>query len=224
MRGSILLTLISIFAASSALSAQPSFSSQQLASLKQGEVLLQPYDQQRSGVSVRVSLLIKAPAQSIWGVITSCESSYVYVKGIRQCEVLEETATMARFTQQVKVSWITPRYDYLIEAQRQPYTKIHFHQVEGDLERMEGSWYFQEVDVQTTEGGSDTVILLTHELSVKTHLPVPKWLVRRTMRKDLPDMMRCVRGMVGGSVQPEQASVDKQSCPKPKRKTRHKDA
>ena len=62
----------------------------------------------------------------------------------------------------------------------------------GDLKSMEGGWRFQG-------GENEDGIVVTHEIRVRPKLPVPRWLLRRSMRKDVPDMLACLRGLTNGS-------------------------
>jgi hypothetical protein len=56
-------------------------------------------------------------------------------------------------------------------------------------------------------------VLVRHVLVLQPLLPAPRWLVRRNLNKDLPDMLRCIRGLANGSGTPAALDADRQSCP-----------
>ena len=72
--------------------------------LVDGEILLLEVDSSESGGSARVQVLVQAPVKSVWDVITSCEHSFVFVDGLKSCEVIENTDNRALVHQVVKTS------------------------------------------------------------------------------------------------------------------------
>ena len=102
----------------------------------------------------------------------------------------EPGADVTTLRQSVDKGWAVPRVDYVITVRRVPFSRVDFSLVEGDLRVMEGGWRFVE---------SGDALLVTHEIRVQPAFPVPRWLLRRTLRKDLPDMLACLRGLTGGS-------------------------
>lgn len=178
-----------------------------MARLRQGEVLVENILMDESGGAARVQALFEASPEAIWGVVGSCESNFRFVDGLKECQVLAADERYARTRQVVKKNWFTPRLEYVFEAVREPYSRMVFRLLEGDLRRMEGSWRFEPL-----EGGGYT--LVTHEIQVQPKLPSPRWLVRRTMKNDMPDMLACLRALAGGSGSKEQLADDRKRCPK----------
>ncbi|NNE06494.1 MAG: hypothetical protein HKO64_12705 [Xanthomonadales bacterium] len=180
--------------------------------LKRGEIVVENARTDESGGAVRVQALLHAQWQEVWEFIADCESVFRYVDGMRQCELLdtriEGQADVSRIHQAVKKSWLTPLMEYTIEVRREPPSRVDFKLLEGDLKSMEGGWRF----VETGDG-----LLVTHEIRVRPSFPVPRWLVRRSMRKDIPDMLACLRGLVDGSG-PQARNEDLARCPKVRRK------
>jgi len=179
--------------------------------LMAGEVVVENARTDESGGAVRVQALVHAPWQDVWEFIADCDSVFRYVDGIRDCELLdtryEGQADISRIRQAVKKSWMTPLMEYIIEVRREAPSRVDFHLIEGDLKTMEGGWRFTE----TGEG-----LLVTHEIRVQPSFPVPRWLVRRSMRKDIPDMLACLRGLVDGSGDRDK-NEDIKRCPKNRR-------
>lgn len=173
-----------------------------------GEALVEYTQTEESGGAARVALVMRAPAEDLWAILLSCERSYEYVDGLRDCEVLEGDLQQALVRQSVKKHWLLPQLDYVIEFRRRPYSEIDFRKVEGDLKLLEGSWRFSDLP-----GGAG--LLVTHEIRVRPSFPVPRWLVRRSIARDVPDMLYCLRALAGGSFSAAATTVDRALCPAP---------
>lgn len=182
--------------------------------LRAGEILVENARTDESGGSVRVQALMHGNLNEFWAYIASCESVFSYVDGMRACELISvekgEGMDTTTLSQSVKKSWIVPRIDYTMEVQRYPMEKIDFRLLEGDLKEMDGGWQFE---VLPGERG----IIVTHEIHVRPSFPVPRWLIRRSMRKDIPDMLACLRGLTGGSGS-FPVEQDLKRCPKKKKR------
>lgn len=179
---------------------------EQWAGLLAGQAVVEYTRTEESGGAARVSIIMQTSAERLWDVLLSCQRSYEYVDGILACEVLEAGLQQERIRQSVKKAWFLPTLEYVIEFDRQPWSAIEFRRVEGDLKRLEGGWRFQDL----ADGGG---LLVSHEIRVQPNFPVPRWLVRRTLANDLPDMLRCLRFLAAGSVDPGQAAADREACP-----------
>jgi len=171
--------------------------------LRDGEIVLLEADSDQSGGSARVQALVLAPAESVWAVITSCEQSFVFVDGLKSCDVIEDRGDRALVHQIVKKGWLVPGQDFIFESLRKPYGEIHFNLVEGSLKEMEGRWRFEE----TAQG-----LLLDYEIRVRPSLPVPGFIVSWVMRREMPDLIACIRGLAGGSGSQERVGNDLDRC------------
>jgi ribosome-associated toxin RatA of RatAB toxin-antitoxin module len=183
----------------------------EMSRLRAGEALVEYTQTEASGGAARVTVLMHAPAEALWEVLLSCERSFEYVDGLRACEVVEGGVERARVRQSVKKSLLLPRLDYVIQFDRRPYVAIDFHKVEGDLRLLEGSWRFAPL-------ADEHAMLVTHEIRVQPSFPVPRWLVRRSIARDVPDMLLCLRALAGGSFGGQQASADRALCPRDSRR------
>jgi hypothetical protein len=175
-----------------------------LAALVKGDVVLLDTSADSSGGSARVQVLAQAPARAVWDVIISCELAFVFVEGIETCEVLESSPGRALVHQVVKKGWPIPTQDYVFESLREPYLQIRFGLVEGNLKAMEGLWRF----IELPEG-----LLVDYEVRIEPGIPAPKFLVRRNIRKNMPDLVACIRGLAGGSGSREVEVDDLDRCP-----------
>ena len=153
-----------------------------------------------------MQVLVRAPARAVWAVIMSCEQAFTFVDGMRRCEVLEESASRVLARHVVEQGWPLPTYDVVFESLKQPYRRIDFGLVEGNLESMRGSWVFDETPQGT---------LVDYQVEIRPGLPIPRFIVRRGLQHDMPDLLACVRGLAGGSLSAAGADRDLASCPGP---------
>jgi ribosome-associated toxin RatA of RatAB toxin-antitoxin module len=188
----------------SALSAADGPDPETLGMLLAGEIVAFDTKSDESGASARMQLLVQAPPQAIWNVIISCELAFVFVDGLTHCEVLEEAGDRALVHQVVKRGWPIPTQDFTFESLRQPYSEIEFRLVEGNLKAMEGYWRF----TVRPEG-----TLVDYQVRIQPEIPAPRFIVRRNIRKGMPDLLACVRGLAGGSGEDSRAEADLDRCP-----------
>jgi len=168
-----------------------------------GEVVLEQREEGSRRAVATVSALVRAPVEDVWAVIVSCDQARVFVSGLRECEVREDSGTYAVTHQVVDKGWFTPRLDYSFETRRVPHTRMDFDLLEGNLREMSGFWTFERF----AEG-----LLVRHRLALAPQVPAPRWLVRRSIARDLPDMLQCIRVLSGGSFDPAQAAADRKAC------------
>jgi hypothetical protein len=64
--------------------------------------------------------------------------------------------------------------------------------------------------VSVDEGRATIVI---HEITVQPNFPAPRWLIQRSLNKDLPDMLACIRGLANASGTQAAEAADLQGCP-----------
>ncbi len=177
-----------------------------MASLSAGEVLVESTHTDESGGAARVQALFRASPETIWAYVGSCEHNFEFVDGLKECRVLNANERYARTWQVVKKKWFLPRTEYTFEALREPHSVMLFRLVEGDLRKMEGSWQFESVE-------DSPYTLVTYELQVQPKLPAPHWLMRRTMMKDMPDLLACLRSLANASGSAELLAADRKRCP-----------
>jgi len=176
------------------------------ASLKRGEILLQIIHGEKPGAAARVTALFHTSASAIWDIIGYCEYELVYIQGLKFCEMLEGDRFHMTMRHRIRNSWYTPTMDYIFEAKREPGGNGQAHLVEGDLKVLEGQWnFFPLVD--------DFHVIVVHEIRIQAKIPAPRWLVRRSLRRDLPDMLACIRGLASASGRTGDIEDDLERCP-----------
>jgi len=172
--------------------------------LRAGEVIQETTRTDESGGAARFVIFIQVPVEAIWDVIYSCENAFIFLDGLKLCEVLEQTSEYTITRQVVKKGWLIPKQDYSFRTLREPFKHAEFELVEGNLKVMEGSWDF----IVMPQG-----VVVSHEIRVQPAVPAPRFVVRRLMRKGMPEMLACIRGLAGGSVNADQKIADLGLCP-----------
>ena len=172
--------------------------------LKAGEVILENTRTEESGGAARIVIFIQAPVEAIWGVIYSCENAFIFVEGLKLCEVLEQTSDYTITRQVVKKGLLIPTQDYTFRTVQEPFRHAEFKLVDGSLKVMEGTWDF----IAMPDG-----VVLIHEIRVQPGVPAPRFMVRQQMRKGMPEMMACMRGLADGSVNADMKARDLEMCP-----------
>jgi hypothetical protein len=138
-------------------------------------------------VAVKVAIKIAAPAEAIWDVLTACQIAPEYVPNVVSCHSLEKVddGRGELFVQTVKPAFFVPSFEHVFRLDYEPYTRIGVHRVSGPLARMDGDWWLLP--------RPDGKILLVYELAVDPGLPIPRFFVRATMRRDVPKILTAVR-------------------------------
>ena len=138
-------------------------------------------------VVVRIAAEVDAPPTAIWEILTACEIAPEYVPNVVSCKKLEELdgGRADLFVQTIKPIFFLPTFEHVFRLDYTPYTRIDVHRVSGPIAHMEGSWWLLPQD--------NGRILLVYQVAVDPGLPIPRFLVRATMKRDLPKIMQAVR-------------------------------
>jgi hypothetical protein len=138
-------------------------------------------------VLVRIAAEVDAPPAAIWQILTACEIAPEYVPNVVSCKKIEELdgGRADLFVQTIKPIFFLPTFEHVFRLDYTPHTRIDVHRVSGPIAYMEGSWW-----LLPQESGR---ILLVYQVAVDPGLPIPRFLVRATMKRDLPKIMLAVR-------------------------------
>jgi hypothetical protein len=138
-------------------------------------------------VLVRIAAEVDAPPAAIWKILKACEIAPEYVPNVVSCKKVEEVdgGRAELFVQTIKPIFFLPTFEHVFRLDYTPYARIDVHRVSGPIAYMEGSWWLLPQDSGR--------ILLVYEVSVDPGLPIPRFLVRATMKRDLPKIMQAVR-------------------------------
>jgi len=177
-----------------------------MARLRSGEILLQTLYSDEPGAAARVTALFHSSADVVWDVIGYCKYERIYIRGLRLCEVLNPGLSRMVMHHRIRNSWYTPMLDFTFEASRKPDDSGEARLVGGNLKVLQGQWRLLPL-----ADGNELIVI--HEIRIQPRTPAPRWLVRRSLRRDLPDMLACIRGLAKASGDRRLIAVDLERCP-----------
>ena len=162
----------------------------QLARLEAGEILVGlAQSGEKTRGSVEAVVLIRGPAEQIWKVMTDCDAAPTYVPGLKACRVLEAGDKWEVIRHEVKWLWLFPKVTYVFRADYQIHRQINFRRIAGDLREMKGRWRLRPM-----ENGKHT--LVHYSVYLDPGFFVPGWVVRRSLKKNLPAVLSALREQV----------------------------
>lgn len=130
---------------------------------------------------------ILAPRERVWALITSCREATSMIPGLQSCTVMDTgpDRSWQRIRHVMNYSWYLPTLTYELRADYHAPSSVSIERVSGDLRVLKCSW-----DLQSE--GAYTIARYSVELA--PGFWVPHWLVRSALRRDLPKMLRALRG------------------------------
>ena len=152
-----------------------------------GDVQVHPDQIEHGVVHMRFAVKVKAPMPKLWDVLKDCPRSAEYTPNIVSCRSLEilDDGRAELFSQTIKIAFFVPSFEHVFRLSYDPYTHIGVHRVSGPIDVLDGNWW-----LVTQADGS---VLLVNELAIDIGLPVPRFLVRATMRREVPKMLIGIR-------------------------------
>jgi ribosome-associated toxin RatA of RatAB toxin-antitoxin module len=138
-------------------------------------------------VEIKIATEVDAPAAAIFAVLKACEIAPEYVPNVESCRRLEtlDGGRADLFVQTIKPIFFMPTFEHVFRLDYTPYERIDVQRVSGPIATMEGTWWF----LPQANGR----ILLVYELAVDPGTPIPRFLVRATLKRDLPRVIEAVR-------------------------------
>jgi len=177
---------------------------EKMSMLRSGEILHEYARMDESGGAIRAKILIRTPVEDVRAILQGCGKAFVFVDGMEQCEIVERTEDHTLIRQVVDTGLLAPTLRYSYESKNRTFPDMDFKLVEGNLRALEGGWEFDDVK----EG-----VLVTYKMRVQPGFPIPRFLVRMSLRRMIPDMLACIRGLVDGSGSSSQKLKDLDRCP-----------
>lgn len=166
----------------------------QISQMKGGKILVNAKgtDGQQKGM-VEALVLIDAPAEIIWKIMTDCPGAPSFVPGLKDCRILDSGKNWEIIRHEVKWIWFFPRITYVFRAEYQMNRQIDFVKIKGDLREMKGSWRLFPID-----DSGQTIV--RYEVYLDPSFFIPQWLVKRILMSDLPEMLAALRKKVQSSI------------------------
>lgn len=138
------------------------------------------------GVSGRVRAVVDvaAPPERVWRVMTDCASAKAMISTLTSCRIIEGEQSRGWDVREhiTRRNLVFPGMRIVFRSDYEPFNRIRFRLVEGDLKVEQGEWRLQALD-----GGRRTRVFYDNRLAVDW--PVPKALMREALRKDTPKVL-----------------------------------
>ncbi len=179
--------IVSLLCSASALAWDPD-AAERLRLLAGEIIVLAEIDPSGASGHARAAVWIAAPRERVYVWMTDCPKALTFVPRMTGCRILETGPDpgSALIAHEVDYSWFLPRMHYVFRARNTFPSLVDFQEVSGDLAINRGSWHLAAVP----DAGHT---LVTYEVRIKPRLYVPQWLVRRSLRKDLPELLTALR-------------------------------
>lgn len=145
------------------------------------------------GESARIhaAIDIPAPAERIWKAMTDCRYAAKLVTSVTQCRVIQSGAGWDIREHVTKGNLLLPTLRNVFRSDYEPYKRIRFRRVDGDLKAMEGQWTLTGI-----ESGRWTRV--TYENKLAARILAPPAIVRAGLRKDTPKVLVNLREVAKG--------------------------
>lgn len=199
-----LLIILTLFSATAFAGPRDFVSPDKLAMLLSGEIPYKYTRKDEPGGSIRLEVLVQANVSDLWNMLTGCGKAFIFVDGLEECNILDKSQNHAMIHQVTDPGILVPVQEYTYKSRFEPFSRMDFDMVSGTMKAIDGSWQFLQVDAG---------VLVTYDLHVQPSLPVPRFLVRMSLRKNMRHMLACIRGLVDGSGSPQKRQKDLQRCP-----------
>ncbi len=138
--------------------------------------------------SVRAAVLIAATASTVYAAMTDCTAALQFVPQLRRCVVLESDPAAATdlIEHEADPGWLLPAMTYVFRTHYVTDRSIDFKHVSGDFRENEGRWELVPVD-------ESAATIVTYRVRMVPRIPVPEWMVRAALKRQLPELMRALR-------------------------------
>lgn len=156
-------------------------------SLEEGEIASRT-SRDDDTIAVETAALIDARSEAIWEVITDCAAAPEYVPNVVACKHLERLDDGADvFTQTIRPPiFLIPRFEQVFRLEYTPYERIDMTWIRGGpVDRLQGAWWLL--------AHGDDEVLLVHNLEVEPAVPIPRFVLRATMRRELKKIMEAIK-------------------------------
>ncbi len=146
------------------------------------------------GESIRIhgAIDIPAPAERIWDRMTDCRYAAKLVSNVTRCRVLQEGPGWDIREHVTAGNLLLPTLRNVFRSDYDPYRRIRFRRVDGDLKAMEGEWGFAAFN----EGRWTRV---TYQNRLAARILAPPIVVRAGLRKDTPKVLTNLKAVATGA-------------------------
>jgi hypothetical protein len=157
--------------------------------LDAGKVVMQSdFDASHARVNVDAAIRIHASPQTVWPLITQCDSASLLIPGLRRCKELSHApdGTWSVVEHDIKFAAMLPMVHSVFRADYHAPYRMDFHRIAGDMKDEVGTWLLQpSPDGQTTT--------IEYRVAMQPGFFVPHSMVRHSLKKQLPAALLALR-------------------------------
>lgn len=140
---------------------------------------------------VHAAIDIPAPAERVWRAMTDCSYAAKMVTNVTRCRVLKQGPGWDIREHVTSGNMFLPAIRNVFRSDYEPYRRIRFHRVDGDLKAMEGEWGLAPLN-----DGRWTRV--TYENRLAARIAAPAFAIRAGLRKDTPKVLENLRRIFTG--------------------------
>lgn len=146
-------------------------------------------DPESDAALIHAAIDIPAPPDKVWAAMIDCRNARAMVSNVASCRILSRGPGWDVREHVTRGGPLIPAIRNVFRSDYEPFRRIRFHRVDGDLRAMEGEWGLIPLN-----GGRGTRVTYENHLSVR--LFAPPALVRAGLRKDTPKVLENLRRLV----------------------------
>ncbi len=133
--------------------------------------------------------LIKAPADQIWQILSDYDNAYRIFGMVKACKVLEDNGSEKIISHTVAPSGPVGTFTYTLKVKEKGPYYMEWTRIKGAFKQVKGYWKLEPQD-----GGRST--LVTYASFVDGGMFIPKPLIKRQCRIDMPNVMTTLKSEV----------------------------
>lgn len=163
--------------------------------LTRGDVVIRSQSiTENTSAIIQAAINIAAPPATVWAVMTDCQRSPKYIKGLKSCRILKSAKDGEWDVREhrVKAAWFLPETRTVFRSAYDKPREIVFTRVAGDLKKLEGKWNLVPI-----KNGRATQIRYAVEVSVD--VPIASYLIRKALETNMTDALLSLRQEVASN-------------------------
>lgn len=161
----------------------------ELAQLSRGEVLVRESVPEDSAPQVEAKILVSRPPDKVWKVVSNPEKLMQEEQKVKRVKVLSQSGNKQQVEFSVLMTRLLPPFNYVLLQELAPPHGMTFRRLSGSFKDIRGSWKLTPV-----EDGQKTI--LTYTLKLDPGPLVPKSMLLKAVKSDLPSMMRNAKAAI----------------------------
>ncbi|MBO9709921.1 MAG: SRPBCC family protein [Caulobacter sp.] len=140
------------------------------------------------GGLVRAAVDIQAPPETVWRAILDCDRAGRMTPNVKRCTVVSRDADGLGEVREHVLRWgfLMPTLHSVARLDFQPYRRIAFRCLSGDIRNCQGEWRLEPV-----QGGHATHV--TYENRATAPFGLPTGFATLAMRRDVPAALAALR-------------------------------